>query len=212
MSISTTVKKVVTDQAYATLGATDLAVEQVRTTGDRISAAGAELAPAKVQARVKSAPADARTFVEKGYADLTDRGEKLAERIANQQSTKDLVNQAESTISMGKGFVTTVRNAVAEVERSAKATLTIGRKEAVKAAEAVADSVDVDVKVDTAKAKKAVSGSAKRTTTAAKRTNTTAKKAATRTRTATKSTATAAKKTAAKTTTAATKATEKVGD
>ena len=52
--------------------------------------------------------------------------------------------------------------------------------QAAKAAEAVADSVDVDVKVDTAKAKKAVSGSAKRTTTAAKRTSTTAKKAATR--------------------------------
>ncbi|GAB3107494.1 hypothetical protein GCM10027055_03060 [Janibacter alkaliphilus] len=219
MSISTTVKKVVTDQAYATLGATDLAVEQVRTTGDRISAAGAELAPAKVQARVKSAPADARTFVEKGYADLTDRGEKLAERIANQQSTKDLVNQAESTISMGKGFVTTVRNAVAEVERSAKATLTIGRNQAEKAAEGVADSVEVKttdgkttVSVDAKKAEKAVEDSAKATRTAAKRTSTTAKNASKKSSAAAKRTTTSARKTANASSKATKKAAEKVGD
>ena len=168
----------------------------------------AELEPTKVQARVKAAPSDAQAY----YVDLTKRGEALVTRIKKQKATQDLVGQAEATVALGKGVVTTVKKAVADVERSAKATLTIGRTEAAKAAEAVADSVDVDVKVDTAKAKKAVSGSAKRTTTAAKRTNTTAKKAATRTRTATKSTATAAKKTAAKTTTAAAKATEKVGD
>lgn len=208
MSVTTTVKKVVTDQTYATIGATDLTVETFRGYTHQIAALRAELEPKKVQARVKAAPSDAQAY----YVDLTKRGEALVTRIKNQKATKDLVGQAEATVALGKGVVTTVKKAVADVERSAKATLTIGRKEAVKAAEGVADSVDVDVKVDTAKAKKAVSGSAKRTTTAAKRTNTTAKKAATRTRTATKSTATAAKKTAAKTTTAATKATEKVGD
>ena len=205
MSVTTTVKKVVTDQTYATIGATDLTVETVRGYTAQIAALRAELEPKKVQARVKAAPSDAQAY----YADLTKRGEALVTRIKKQKATQDLVGQAEATVALGKGVVTTVKKAVADVERSAKATLTIGRKEA---AEAVADSVDVDVKVDTAKAKKAVSGSAKRTTTAAKRTSTTAKKAATRTRTATKSTATAAKKTAAKTTTAAAKATEKVGD
>ena len=90
------------------------------------------------------------------------------------------MGQAKATLALGKGLVTQARQSVNEVERSAKATLTTTRKEAAKAAEAVVDAVDVDVKVDTAKAKKAVSTSAKRTTTAAKRTNTTAKKAATR--------------------------------
>lgn len=208
MSVTTTVKKVVTDQTYATIGATDLTVETFRGYTTQIAALRAELEPKKVQARVKAAPADAQAY----YADLTKRGESLVTRIKNQKATKDLVGQAEATVALGKGVVTTVRKAVADVEASAKRTLTIGRKEAVKAAEAVKDSVDVDVKVDTAKAKKAVSTSAKRTTTAAKSTRTTAKKAATRTSTATKSTATAAKTTAAKTAKAADTAAEKVGD
>ncbi len=206
MSVTTTVKKVVTDQTYATVGATDLAVETFRGYTSQIAALRAELEPKKVQARVKAAPTEAQAY----YADLTKRGEELVARIRKQKATQDLVDQAEATLALGKGVVTTVRKAVADVERSAKATLTIGRKEAAKAAEAVVDSVDVDVDVE--KAKKAVSGSAKRTTSAAKSTTTTAKKAATRTRTATKSTATAAKKTAAKTTQAAEKAAEKVGD
>ncbi|KRE36108.1 hypothetical protein ASG73_15775 [Janibacter sp. Soil728] len=208
MSVTTTVKKVVTDQTYATIGATDLTVETFRGYTTQIAALRAELEPKKVQARVKAAPADAQAY----YVDLAKRGESLVTRIKNQKATKDLVGQAEATVALGKGVVTTVRKAVADVEASAKRTLTIGRKEAVKAAEAVADSVDVDVKVDTAKAKKAVSGSAKRTTAAAKSTSTTTKKAATRTRTATKSTATAAKTTAAKTVKAADTAAEKVGD
>ena len=208
MSVTTTVKKVVTDQTYATIGATDLTVETFRGYTTQIAALRAELEPKKVQARVKAAPADAQAY----YTDLTKRGESLVTRIKNQKATKDLVGQAEATVALGKGVVTTVKKAVADVEASAKRTLTIGRKEAVKAAEAVVDSVDVDVKVDTAKAKKAVSTSAKRTTTAAKSTRTTAKKAATRTSTATKSTATAAKTTAAKTAKAADTAAEKVGD
>ncbi|WP_338749945.1 hypothetical protein [Janibacter alittae] len=206
MSVTTTVKKVVTDQTYATVGATDLAVETFRGYTTQISALGAELEPKKVQARVKAAPAEVQSY----YSDLTKRGEDLVTRVRNQKATKDLVGQAEATVALGKGLVTTVRKAVSDVEASAKRTLTIGRKEAVAAADAVADSVDVDV--DTEKAKKAVSGSAKRTTSAAKGTSTTAKKAANRTRTATKSTSTAAKKTATKTAKAADKAADKVGD
>ena len=206
MSVTTTVKKVVTDQTYATVGATDLAVETFRGYTSQVAALGAELEPKKVQARVKAAPGDAQNY----YADLTKRGENLVTRIRNQKATQDLVGQAEATVSLGKGVVTTVRKAVSDVERSAKATLTIGRKEAAEATDAVADSVDV--KVDTDQAKKAVSGSAKRTATAAKSTKTTTKKAATRSRTATKSTATSAKKTAAKGTKAADKATSKVGN
>ena len=206
MSVTTTVKKVVTDQTYATLGATDLTVETFRGYTTQIAALRTELEPKKVQARVKAAPADAQAY----YEGLTKRGQDLVTRIKKQKATQDLVGQAEATVALGKGVVTTVKKAVADVEASAKRTLTIGRKEAVKAAEAVVDSVDVDVDVE--KAKKAVTESAKKTTSAAKGTTTTAKKAATRTRTATKSTATAAKNTATKTTTAATKAADKVGD
>lgn len=204
MNVTDTVKKVVTDQTYATVGATDRAVEIVRNYIAQLESIGAELEPKKVQARIKAAPTEAQNY----YNELTKRGEDLLNRLRNQTATQDLIDQAESTVAKGKGAVTTVRKAAADVERSAKSTLTIGRKEAAKAADAVADSVTVD----TDQAKEAVAGSAKRTTSAAKGTSTTAKKGAARTRTAAKSTATSAKKTAEKSAKAAEKAAEKVGD
>lgn len=203
MSVTTTVKKVVTDQAYATVGATDLVVETFRGYTSQIAALRSELDPQKVQARVKAAPTEAQHY----YTDLTKRGEDLVARLRKQKAAQDLIDQAEATVALGRGLVDSVRKAASDVERSAKTTLTVGRNEAAKAGEAVVDSVDVD----TEKAKKAVSDSAKRTTTAAKGTRTTAKKAATRTRTATKSTGAGAKKTAAKTAKAADKSAEKVG-
>jgi DNA-binding protein HU-beta len=206
MAVTATVKKVVTDSPYAAIGATDLAVERVRTAGTQIDALRAEVAPTKVQARLAGAPAAAQ----KTYGELATRGEKLVERVRKQKATQDLVGQAKATLALGKGLVTTARKTVDDVERTAKATLTTTRKEAVKAAEAVVDSVDVTV--DTDKATQAVKSSAQRTRTAAKRTTTTAKKGAARTTTAAKSTTTAARTTAAKATKAAEKAAEKVGD
>ena len=208
MTVTDTVKTVVTDYPYAAIGAGDLAVERVREAGTQLEALRAEVAPAKVQARLAGAPAAAQ----KTYDDLAVRGEKLVKRVRTQKATQDLVGQAKATLALGKGLVTQARQSVNEVERSAKATLTTTRKEAAKAAEAVVDAVDVDVKVDTKAAKKAVQSSAKKTRTAAKRTTTTAKKGATRTTTAAKSTTTAARKTAAKATKATEKAAEKVGD
>ncbi|WEV77696.1 hypothetical protein O9K63_14030 [Janibacter cremeus] len=204
MNVTTTVKKVVTDQTYATVGATDLVVETFRGYTSQIAALRSELEPKKVQARVKAAPTDAQNY----YADLTKRGEDLVARLRKQKATQELIDQAEATVALGRGLVDTVRKAASDVERSAKTTLTVGRNEAAKASEAVADSVDVD----TEKAKTAVADSAKRTTTAAKGTRTTAKKAANRTRTATKSTGAGAKKTAAKTAKAAEKSAEKTGN
>ncbi|WP_277454145.1 hypothetical protein [Janibacter sp. DB-40] len=204
MNVTTTVKKVVTDQTYATVGATDLVVETFRGYTSQIAAMRSELEPKKVQARVKAAPTDAQNY----YADLTKRGEDLVARLRKQKATQDLIDQAEATVALGRGLVDTVRKAASDVERSAKTTLTVGRNEAAKAGEAVADSVDVD----TEKAKTAVSDSAKRTTAAAKGTRTTAKKAANRTRTATKSTGAGAKKTAAKTAKAASTSAEKTGN
>lgn len=206
MTVTTTVKKVVTDNTYAAVGVTDLAVERVRTAREQLDAMRAELAPKRVQAKVVAAPAEVR----EAYTDLTVRGEKLVGRVRTQKATKDLVAQYEATLALGKGLVTTARKTVSEVERSAKATLTTGRKEAAKAADAVVESVSVEV--DTDKAAKAVKTSAARTRTAAKRTTTTAKKGAARTRSTAKATGTSARKTAAKTATATEKTAAKVGD
>lgn len=204
----------------------DKAVADARVRADKVRA---ELAPAaftkradEVQKRagvviedVKALPAKALDQgvatidqVTKGYEGLAVRGEKLVTRIKNQKATKDLVEQAEVTLSLGKGAVTTARKAVLDVRTSALATFTTGRQEAAHVAEIVVDTVREDAEV----AATDIKASAKRTRTAAKRTSTTATKAAKKTTTRAKATTTAAKKTAATTTKAAEKAAEKVGD
>ena len=75
------------------------------------------------------------------YETVAARGEKLVKRVRTQKSTKDLLAQAEATFALGKGAVTTVRKSATDIQRSAKATLTTGRKEAAVAADAIADSV-----------------------------------------------------------------------
>ena len=218
---------------YAVVGVTDLTVEKAREAAVVAEARAtkaradfdklvADLAPAKVQdralaafAQVQELPTVAadqtRTNVEKvvaGYEDLALRGKKLVERIRNQQATKDLVAQAETTVSQAKGAVTTARKAAADVERSTKATVTTARKEAMKAAEAIATSVTDEVKVAEAE----VTGAVKRTRSAAKRTTTTTRNAAKKTTSAAKGTRTSAKKATAAAEKATVKAAEKVGD
>ena len=54
--------------------------------------------------------------------------------------------QAEQTVALGKGAVTTVRKAVSETQASAKATITTGRHQAVRVAGVVNDVVSREVK------------------------------------------------------------------
>lgn len=210
----------------AVVGATDLAVERAREArlrADQVRAElRADLAPAAVQKRAGVVIEDVRALptkalnqgvatvdqVTKGYEGLASRGEELVTRIRNQKATKDLVGQAETTLALGKGAVTTARKAVRDVRSSALATFTTGRNEAVRVAETVADTVADDAEVATTEVKAA----AKRTRTAARRTSTTATKAAKRTSTSAKATTTSAKKAAAATTKATTTAAAKVGD
>jgi heparin binding hemagglutinin HbhA len=59
------------------------------------------------------------------YTELAVRGEKLVTRLRTQKATKDLLAQAGTTVSFGKGAVTTVRKAV---RGEAKATKRVARK------------------------------------------------------------------------------------
>jgi hypothetical protein len=225
MATKTTAKKPTTP-LFAVVGATDLAVERAREArlrADHVRAGlRADLAPNAVQKRAEDVIEDVKALptkalnqgvatadqVAKGYEDLAVRGEKLVTRIKNQKATKDLVAQAETTFSLGKGVVTTARKAVLDVRSSALATFTTGRHEAAHVAEIVVDTVAEDAEV----AATDVKAAAKRTRTAAKRTSTTAAKGAKRTTTSAKATTTAAKKAAASTTKATAKAADKVGD
>lgn len=220
----------------AYVGATDLAVEKARAARvqakARRSRLQADYAPAKLQVQATELPNQAAKVVsglatsaqelpvvalnlglelagqaQTRYDDLAARGEQLVTRVRTQQATKDLLAQAEATVALGKGALTTARNGAAEVERSAKALLTTGRKEATKAVDTIADSVADEAAAATTEVKR----SAKATRTAARRTSTTTKKAAARTRTTAKATTTSARKTAAGATKATTKAADKVG-
>ena len=219
-----------TTPVFAVVGLTDLAVEKVRDARVRATTVGVELTndlkpstlQTKAQARVFGAAEQAQELpalalnrslelagkAQESYESVAARGEELVKRVRTQKATKDLIAQAETTVALGKGAVTTVRKSANEIQRSAKATLTTGRKEATTVADAVASSVAVE----TAEVATAAKASAKRTRTAAKRTSTTTKKSATATKSATKRATTGARKTAttAKKATATTAA--KVGD
>lgn len=227
MSVIQDLKKTVdTTPFFAAVGVTDLAVEKVRDARVRATTFGTELSadlePTAIQARatkvadqVKEIPAVAvnqsMVFggkVAEGYGDLANRGKSLVNRIRTQKSTQDLVAQANTTVAQAKGAVTATRNAAAQVERSAKATITTGRKEAAKVADVVTDSIAEETKVAQTEVKK----SAKRTRTAAKRTSTTTKNATKKATSAAKGANTSARKTAAAAPKAVEKAAEKVGD
>ena len=212
-------KNIDTTPLFAAVGVTDLAVEKVREARVRATKVSTDCAPdlepAKVVAQVKELPAVALNQslvmggkVTEGYEDLAARGKKLVSRIRNQQATKDLVAQAEVAVAQAKGAVTSARNAAAEIEKSAKATVTTGRKEAARVANTLVDSVSDEAKVVQAE----VAGSVKRTRTAAKRTATTTRNQAKKAATTTKAATTSARKTAASAPKATKKAAAKVGD
>ena len=232
MAFVADIRKTVTDTTpvFAAVGLADLAVEKVRdarvkatvkATGVRVDLDPAAL-QTKAQVRVTEVAEQAQELpalalnrslelagkAQETYETAAARGEKLVKRVRTQKSTKDLLAQAEATFALGKGAVTTVRKSATDIQRSAKATLTTGRKEAAVAADAIADSIVVEA----TEAGTAVKQSATRTRTAAKRTATTTKKAAAKSTSATKGATTSAKKTATATQKAATTAATKVGD
>ena len=215
-------KNVDTTPFYAVVGATDLAVEKVRDARVRAIKTREELAPATVQARatkvadqVKEIPAVAlnQTLVvggkvAEGYDELAARGKSLVTRIRTQKATQDFVAQAETTVAQAKGAVTSARRAAADIERSAKATITTGRRETAKVATVLGETVSEEARI----AETEVKQSAKRTRTAVKRTRTTTKKATKRATTSAKAATTSARKTAVAAEKAVEKAAEKVGD
>jgi heparin binding hemagglutinin HbhA len=226
MAFATDLKKTVTDATpvYAVVGVTDLAAEKLRAARTQASAAGKTITtvnPKAVQKQVQDAPA---VVLERGlelagkaqqqYDAFAARGEELVKRIRTQKSTQDLVAQAEQTVALGKGAVTTVRKAVSDTQASAKATLTTGRHQAVRVAGVVTDVVGREVKDADAAAEviaDVTRDAVAKTATPAKRTRTTARKGAKATSTRTKAATTSARKTAPRARKATKAAADKVG-
>ncbi len=228
MTFLKTFRKTVTDTTpvYAAVGVTDLAVEKVRDAADKATTASAGFHVSTLQDKaVKRAelvaeqaqhiPAMAlnQTLVAAGkahstYSELAVRGEKLVKRLRNQKATKDLLAQAGTTVSFGKGAVTTVRHAAVDTGRAAKSTLITGRHEAASAVGAVAATVRGEAKTT----KRAVRKSGPATRLSTKRTATVAKKRTAAVKRATKATVTSAGHTATAATAAVKTATPKVSD
>ncbi len=226
MTVLEDLRKSIDTPFYAAVGMTDRAVELAREARERAEKLRGELTPEVAQARateeatkalgqVKELPALALNQslvvagrVAESYEELAHRGEDLLKRVRTQQSTKDLLAQAEATMSLGKGAMTSARRAYADIERSAKATYTTGRHEMNRVIDLFGDRVVGEAKVTAVDVEEGI----KTTRTAAKRTRTTTRKATTRARTSAKATGTSARKTATKSTRAAKKAAEKVGD
>jgi len=221
MTLVKDIRKTVTDTTpvYVALGVTDLAVERLRDARDRAAAVRLDLDVSEMQDRVarrfekvtehvQHLPAQVRNQgvevagkARQTYSELAVRGEKMVKRVRNQKSTKDLFAQAGSTVSLGKGAVTTVRNAAHDTQRAARVTFATGRREAG----SVAASVQEDVKA----AGRVPAQAPATTPTVVQGTGTPAKKSTASTLRASRSVAAGARKTA----TSATKTvTPKVGN
>ena len=228
MTLAKDIRKTVTDTTpvYAAVGVTDLAVERLREARARAAASGLDLSVSAMQDRavkriekvseqalhipvqVRDQTVEAADKAQHTYTELAMRGEKLVKRLRNQKSTQDLLAQADNTVSLGKGAVTTVRKAAVDTRRAAKATLTTGRKEAEVILETVASSVRGEAETTT----EVVGEAAKATRTSAKRTAKTVRKSTVAAERAAAATAASAAKTAAAAAEAARIATPKVDD
>jgi hypothetical protein len=224
MTLVNDIRKTVTDTnpVYAAVGVTDLAVEMLRDA--RNKAAGVRLdrevsalqdtlmkrfekvseQAQQIPGQVRNQTAEAAGKARETYSSLAVRGEELVKRIRNQKSTQDLFAQANTTVSFGKGAVTTVRKAALETQRAALDTLATGRREV----SSIASSVQDDVRSTGRKVSKAASS----TRSSAVGTASTAKESAKSVKGASKGVATSAKKTAASGTTASKTATTNIGD
>jgi hypothetical protein len=228
MTLVKEIRKTVTDTTpvYAAVGVTDLAVERLREARARAAAARPDLNVSHMQdravkriekvteqalhmpAQVRDQTVEAADKAQHTYTELAVRGEKLVQRLRSQKATQDLLAQADNTVSLGKGAVTTVRKAAVDTRRAAKATLTTSRKEAEVVHEAVASSVKDEAETAT----EVVREAAKATRTSAKRTATTARKSTVAAERAAAATAASVAKTAAAAAEAARIATPKVDD
>lgn len=182
MARSTT--NTLTRPIYATLGATDRAVEVVRESVTEIQTRLTDIdpRPQALRDRAVEIPSKVQTFLEENdvaYDQLVDRGDALVRRIRRQKSTQDAVKSARTTSAKAKTTAT----------------------QATKAGKSTASS-----------AKGAATSTAKSAKSGAKGTSTTARRQSKAPQSSAKATSTSATKTAKSAAKATADATKKVGD
>ncbi|WP_019874769.1 hypothetical protein [Sporichthya polymorpha] len=147
---------------YAFAGVGDLAVEKVKSLRPTAEDAGlrerATKLPKQFAEKLVDLPKEARKIGDKltdrvdtqvkaadeRYEELAKRGEDILKRVRTQKSTKDLVDQAKTTISKARNVRGTATEGAKKTATAAKSTATSARKTATKArsaANATADKV-----------------------------------------------------------------------
>jgi len=188
----------------ALIGATDLAVERVRTALADAEKAVNGMEPRTLPAAAQGFPALAMTkaaellgIAEAQYAEFVERGRHVVEQVRSQQTTQDLFAQGRITVSMTKAAVTTARRAAADTASAALTTVSTVRREAGTAAG------------DTRQSVRQVARDAR---SSAQRSATTARGRATATRSRAKAAGTSARKTAAAAVDAAEETAKNIGE
>lgn len=160
---------------YVVAGAGDLAVKTLREGTDRLSALRIErkdlestfstlqsetkALPAKAQTVAVTLAADVAGAVGTGYDELLGRGRSVVSRIRSQKSTKELQEQAATTVRRSKALVTTAKQAAVDTRTSARGTATTAKKSAATTKKA-AKSASTSARKTTATAKKATTAAA----------------------------------------------------
>lgn len=142
---------------YAVAGVGDLAVEKIKAL--RPSAEenkGVKDLPKQLTDKLSDLPKEARKVADKltdrvdtqvkaadeRYEKLAVRGEDIVKRVRTQKSTKDLVEQAKSTITKARNVRGTATEGAKKTTEAAKSTVSAARKTTTRARTVAADTAD----------------------------------------------------------------------
>ena len=204
---------------YAWVGVTDLAVERVRKAVAEAQERQAKAQQAarqfdvrtvaqEVPTKAVAAALDAANKAEVQYEGFAARGKELVDRILGQQSTRDLLNQAGSSLNLSKGAFGVARKAADDTATAWRSALGVGRRSAGAVVETAVEGTEVTAEA-TADAARAAEST---TETAAKSATARTRKNAATAKTAAKATRATAAKTATTAAQAAMDGAEKVGN
>lgn len=132
---------------YAVAGVGDLAVEKVKNLRPSAEDSSVKDLPKQLTEKLTDLPKDVRKLGDKltdrvdtqvkaadeRYAKLAKRGEDIVKRVRTQKSTKDLVEQAKTTISKARNVRGTATDGAKKTTTAAKTTVDSARKTATRA-------------------------------------------------------------------------------
>ncbi|QBI20254.1 hypothetical protein ER308_12220 [Egibacter rhizosphaerae] len=128
-----TVTTVLRDGAYATVGAGDAVVRQLREVGERLRAARTEAPEAVKQTadpeQVEQRVQELREQAQREYEQLVARGRTVVDRLSHSPVTERAREQSKQAQAQAKGVVTSARKTVDTATESAEKTVGRARQQ-----------------------------------------------------------------------------------